>query len=160
MAWLEHLNAPVSGMSAQRLRLDVITQNINNATSTMTESGGAYVRQVTLFNEAKSYKNIDVHSRRRSFGEILNMTLAERREVKYNGVLVTAVVKDTNRPLKPVYDPTHPHADEEGYYYLPNVDVAEEQMDALAASHSFNASAAVYDTLVSMAQRALSLGSR
>ncbi|MDR0198032.1 MAG: flagellar basal body rod protein FlgC [Oscillospiraceae bacterium] len=156
MGFLGYLNIPVSGMTAQRLRMEVIAQNVANATTTMTEDGGPYVRQVTLFNEARSFKNFD--TRKHSFGEILNKTLAERREIKYRGVLVTAVVKDDQTPLTPVYDPSHPHADEDGYYYLPNVDVAEEEMDSMAASHSYENNYAVYETLVSMAQRALSMG--
>ncbi|MDR0223364.1 MAG: flagellar basal body rod protein FlgC [Oscillospiraceae bacterium] len=156
MGFLDHLNVPVSGMTAQRLRMEVIGQNVANATTTMTEDGGPYIRQITLFNEARTFKN--VKARRSGFGEIFSKTLAERREMKYQGVLVTAVVKDEQTPTTPVYDPSHPHADEDGYYYLPNVDVAEEQMDAMAASQSYENNYAVYDTLVAMAQRALSMG--
>jgi flagellar basal-body rod protein FlgC len=162
MAFLAHLNTPVSGMTAQRLRMDVIAQNIANAVTTETEAGGPYRRQITLFNERSGFANIrhrrpSIHHE--SFGEILNMTLAERRELKKNrGVEVTAVLKDELSPLTPVYDPSHPHADEDGYYYLPNVDVAEEQLDLMAATHSYNNNMAVYDTLVSMTQRTLSMG--
>jgi flagellar basal-body rod protein FlgC len=149
-------------MTAQRLRMDVIAQNIANAITTETEAGGPYRRQVTLFGEGQKFRNIaDVRERRPgsvNFGEILSMTLAERRQLRKQGVDVMAVIKDDNRPFTPVYDPTHPHADEDGYYWLPNVDVAEEQLDLMAATHSYNNNIAVYDTLVGMAQRTLSMG--
>jgi len=156
MAFLAHLNTPVSGMTAQRLRMDVISENIAKATITKTEDGGPYIRQITLFGENQDFKNFN--TRKHAFGEILNKSLAERREMKYKGVLVTAVVRDEQTPPTPVYDPSHPDADEDGYYYLPNVDVAEEEMDLLAATHSFENNYAVYETLIAMAQRALSLG--
>jgi len=157
MAFLSHLNVPVSGMTAQRLRLDVIAQNVAGATITRTESGEPYRRQITLFNEARSFKNIEL-GRKRQFGEIFKKTLNERRELRNKGVEVMAVVKDMETPFIPVHDPTHPHADENGYYYLPNVDIAEEALDRMAATNSYFNNLAVYDTLVSMAQRTLSMG--
>ena len=126
MAFLSSLNIAASGMAAERLRLDVISQNVANAKTTRTEDGTPYRRQVVLFSENK-------------------------------GVLVTEIVEDET-PLTPVYDPTHPDADENGYYYLPNVDVAEEQMDAMAATRSYEANLAVLNAVKSMAQTALSIG--
>jgi flagellar basal-body rod protein FlgC len=155
--FLRHLDAAVSGMTAQRLRMDVINHNINNSITTQTEAGGPFRRQVTLFAEVREFENINTRRNRR-FGDILELTLAERRQQRLGGVTVAAVVKDEETPFTPVYDPTHPHADEDGYYYLPNVDVAEEQLDLMAATHSYLNSMAVYDTLVQMAQRTLSMG--
>ncbi|MCL2037211.1 MAG: flagellar basal body rod protein FlgC [Oscillospiraceae bacterium] len=159
MAFMSQLNIPVSGMTAQRLRMEVIGENVAKAQVTQTEAGGPYRRQITLFSEIRGYKNVNT-SRNRRFGEIFEMTLAQRREQRNAGVQVAAVLKleDEDSPFIPVYDPTHPHADEDGYYYLPNVDVAEEQMDSMAASQSYLNNLAVYDTMVSMAQRTLSMG--
>lgn len=156
MSFLGYLGIPVSGMTAQRLRLEVIGENIAKSDITRTEDGGPYRRQITLFGEDKTFKNFDV--RKRVFGEVLNKTLEERREMKYKGVVVASVVRDEETPLIPVYDPTHPDADEDGYYYKPNVDVAEEELDAMAATQSFDNNYAVYQTMVSMTQRALSMG--
>jgi flagellar basal-body rod protein FlgC len=111
--------------------------------------------------EVRGFKNIDVTRRDRPFGEILKMTREERRELAINrGVQVTAVLEDTDTPFTPVYDPTHPHANEEGYVLMPNVDVAEEQMDFLAASQSFLNNLAVYDMMTTIAQRTLSMSGR
>lgn len=157
MAFLSNLDISVSGMVAQRLRLDVIAQNVANADTTRTAEGGPYVRQVVVFSENKSFANIDT-SDPTSFKDILSMTLAERQEKKYSGVSVTQVVDDPT-PSTPVYDPTHPDADEDGYYYLPNVDVEEEEIDALAATQSYNANLTIYNSLKTLAQKALTIGS-
>jgi len=158
MAFMSRLDVPISGMTAQRLRIDVITENIAKSTITRTESGEPYRRQITLFSENRGFKNIDT-SRRRQFGEVFEKTLAERRQVRNKGVLVHAVLKDEETPFKPVYDPSHPHADENGYYWMPNVDLIEEQLDLMTATQSYTNNLAVYDTLVQMTQRAMTMGS-
>lgn len=158
MAFLSSLNIAASGMAAERLRLDVISQNVANAKTTRTEDGTPYKRQVVLFRENKG------------FDSVLEETIAKRKQqietgivngplkaAKNKGVLVTEIVEDET-PLTPVYDPTHPDADEDGYYYLPNVDVAEEEMDALAATRSYEANLAVLNAVKSMAQTALGIG--
>ena len=73
------------------------------------------------------------------------------------GVLLTKVVEDPTPPT-PVYDPTHPDADEDGYYYLPNVDVAEEQIDMLAATQSYTANLTIFNSLKSLANKPLTIG--
>lgn len=158
MAFLSSLNVAASGMAAERLRLDVIAQNVANAKTTRTEDGTPYKRKVVLFRENNG------------FGSVLSEKIEARKQmieggvpartvtaVKNKGVLVTEIVEDET-PLTPVYDPTHPDADENGYYYIPNVDVAEEEMDALAATRSYEANLAVLNAVKSMAQTALSIG--
>ena len=156
--WMKSGGRIAGGMAAERLRLDVISQNVANAKTTRTEDGTPYRRQVVLFSENKG------------FNSVLEETIAKRKEkiaggvpantvsaTKNKGVLVTEIVEDET-PLTPVYDPTHPDADENGYYYLPNVDVAEEEMDAMAATRSYEANLAVLNAVKSMAQTALSIG--
>ncbi|MDR0804805.1 MAG: flagellar basal body rod protein FlgC [Oscillospiraceae bacterium] len=154
-SFLSRLDIATSGMAAQRLRSDVIAQNVANAETTRTIDGTPYRRQVVVFAEIRPYKNIDPD--KITFGDALKLTLKERLQKKLGGVKVTQIVEDQT-PLTPVYDPTHPDADEDGYYYLPNVDVAEEQMDLLATTRSYEASASVYEGLLNMALRTLNLG--
>ena len=168
MAFLSNLDIAVSGMSAQRMRLDIIAQNIANATTTRTSDGTPYVRQCVVFSEQNEYDNISVKEfvQRRSqslateesgFGSVLEMTLSQRRERGGAGVVVSEIVEDET-PLTPVYDPSHPDADEDGYYYLPNVDVEEEQMDALAATNSYDANLTIFNSMKTLAQKALTIG--
>lgn len=160
MAFLSRLDISLSGMMAQRLRMDVISQNVANAETTNIGDGTPYRRQITVMGENLPYKNIDTDPtrlKRGEFGRILSMTLEERRERMLGGVKVMEVVEDET-PFTPVYDPSHPDANEEGYYYLPNVDVQEEQMDALAATTSHNANYAMYDAMLTMTKKALTIG--
>ena len=168
MGFLNNLDIAVSGMSAQRLRLDIISQNITNATTTRTSDGTPYRRQVVVFSADEGYDNLSIKdfirrkargipSENSGFGSVLEMTLAQRRERTGHGVVVSEIWEDPT-PFTPVYDPTHPDADEDGYYYLPNVDVEEEQLDALPATNAYNASLTIFNSMRSMAQQALSIG--
>ena len=162
MAFLSNLNIAVSGMIAQRTRAEVIAQTVANAETTRTADGGPYVRQCIVFTENKGYE-----SDRESFitfktvlGEKLNELkglAGKKGEEKQEGVLLTKIVEDETPPT-PVYDPTHPDADEDGYYYLPNVDVAEEQIDMLAATQSYTANLTIFNSMKSLAQKALTIG--
>jgi len=162
MAFLSNLDIAVSGMIAQRTRADVIAQNVANAETTRTADGGPYVRQCVVFTENKGYE-----SNRESlitFKTVLGEKLNELKglagkngEEKQEGVLLTKIVEDETPPT-PVYDPTHPDADEDGYYYLPNVDVAEEQIDMLAATQSYTANLTIFNSMKSLAQKALTIG--
>ena len=160
MAFLSSLDIAVSGLMAQRLRMDIISQNVNNAVTTRTEDGTPYVRQVVVFTEDTTYDNLNTHTivnGNMPFSSVLQMNMSDRRKRTGNGVVVTEIVEDET-PLTPVYDPSHPDADEDGYYYLPNVDVAEEQYDWIEATNSYTASLTIFNSAKKMAQRALSIG--
>ncbi|MCL2086350.1 MAG: flagellar basal body rod protein FlgC [Oscillospiraceae bacterium] len=164
MAFLSRLDISLSGMMAQRLRSEIIGENIAKATITRTENGEPYRRQITVFAEDLPYKNINIKNFSRGkiigspdFMKVFEMTLEQRRSRQTAGVRVIEIVEDET-PFVPVFDPTHPDADEEGYYYLPNVDIAEEQIDALAATRSHEANFAVYEAMLTMSKKALTIG--
>lgn len=168
MAFLSTLDIAVSGMMAQRTRMDIISQNVSNATTTRTSDGTPYVRQVVVFTEDNSYDNLNIRDyvRRKTdtivranmpFSSVLQMNMSERRQRTGHGVVITEIVEDET-PLTPVFDPSHPDADEDGYYYLPNVDVAEEQYDWIEASNSYSANLTIFNSAKKMAQQALQIG--
>lgn len=168
MSFLSSLNIPTSGMSAQRMRADIIAQNVTNAVTTRTSDGTPYVRQVTVFTEQKDYDNLDIEGfinrntntlmrGDSTFGSVLEMTLAQRNAYTGSGVVVSSIEEDPT-PLTPVYDPSHPDADENGYYYLPNVDTEEEQLDYVAAVNSYNANVTIFNSMKKMLQKALTIG--
>ncbi len=142
MSFLASLDIGKNALSAQRLRMDVITQNIANAETTKTLDGGPYRRQVVVFEEKKSFKNI--------LGKKTN-------QEAYQGVAVTKVVKDES-PFTPVYDPTHPDADASGYVMMPNVDRTKETLDLMAATRSYEANVTAMNAVKAMASRALQIG--
>lgn len=168
MSFLNSLDIAISGMSAQRLRAEIIEQNVANAVTTRTSDGTPYVRQVTVFSEEKEYDNLDIEGfiNRRThtllngestFGSILELTLKDRNAYTGTGVVVSSIEEDPT-PLTPVYDPSHPDADENGYYYLPNVDVAEEELDFVAATNSYNANVTIFNSMKKMLQKGLTIG--
>ena len=129
MALFTGMNINASGMSAERLRLDVISENIANANTTRTKEGGPYVRKNVIFTEKVSTAD--------SFGEVLNRTISGIG----NGVKVTAITKDTDTDMNLVYEPSHPDADENGYVLYPNVNIVTEMTDLIDASRAFEANA-------------------
>ncbi len=142
MSFLSSLDISASALSAQRTRMDIIAQNIANADTIKTEDGTPYRRQLVVFEEKNSFKSyLD----------------GSRKKAKPAGVRIAAVIKDES-PLTPVYDPTNPEADENGYIYMPNVDKTKETIDAMAASNSYNANVTALNAIKAMASRALEIG--
>ncbi|MDE7361248.1 MAG: flagellar basal body rod protein FlgC [Oscillospiraceae bacterium] len=150
MAFLSSLNIPLSGITAQRFRLDIISQNVDNAHNFYTTAEEAYKRQMVVFEEDKTFKRILRH----------HMGEGEAYMFKYKqlkGVMAARVVDDPTPP-EPVYSPNNPLADEFGYVYEANVDVQIEEMDAMEAQRSLDANVAMYQAMQSMIQASLSLG--
>ena len=150
MAFLSSLNIPLSGMTAERLRMDIISQNVANADNVATTAEEAYKRQMVVFGEDRTFKSL------------LRTKLGTgeahfHKYIQYRGVECREIVEDVT-PAEPVYDPTHPLADEYGYIYESNVDVATEQLDALEAANMYDANLAVFEVVKSMAQKALNIG--
>ena len=133
-----------SGMSAQRLRSDIIAQNIANVNSTSSEDGGAYRRKTVEFSE----KNAS------AFGDIL----LQARGYQGSGVKVTSVVEDYDTEMNMVYDPSHPDADENGYVTYPNVNIITEMTNMIDASRAYEANATAFDAAKAMATRGLQIG--
>ena len=145
MALFTGMNINASGMSAERLRLDVISENIANANTTRTKEGGPYVRKNVIFTEKVSTAD--------SFGEVLNRTISGIG----NGVKVTAITKDTDTDMNLVYEPSHPDADENGYVLYPNVNIVTEMTDLIDASRAFEANATAFEASENVASRGLSI---
>ena len=145
MALFTGMNINASGMSAERLRLDVISENIANDNTTRTKEGGPYVRKNVIFTEKVSTAD--------SFGEVLNRTISGIG----NGVKVTAITKDTDTDMNLVYEPSHPDADENGYVLYPNVNIVTEMTDLIDASRSFEANTTSFEASKNVASRGLSI---
>lgn len=150
MAFLSSLNIPLSGMTAERFRLDIIGQNIANADNVASTPEEAYKRQMVVFGEDKTFKKI-------LYTKLGTGETHLQKYIKYRGVEAKAVVEDET-PAEPVYDPTHPLADEYGYVYESNVDVATEQLDSAEAENMYSANLAVFEVVKSMATKALNIG--
>ena len=129
-----------SGLSAQRKKMDVITSNIANASTTSTTEGGPYKRKVMSFAADPLEKGFD-----------LNLKDA------VNAVKVGQVV-DEKEGFKKVFDPAHPDADKEGFVTLPNVNLMLEMTDLITASRAYEANATAFDAMKNMAMKAMDIG--
>lgn len=128
-----------SALTAERLRLDVIANNLANANTTRTAEGGPYRRQVVVF------------APREQAGE--GWPLADNAGA---GVRVVGIRPDSS-PLRRVYNPGHPDADADGYVTLPNVDPVMEMVDLISASRAYEANVTVINETKNMASRTLEL---
>jgi flagellar basal-body rod protein FlgC len=145
MSLMDALNISSMGMTAQRRRVEVISSNLANASTTRTEEGGPYRRKDVVFQSV---------SPSQSFTEALKGELAGGAE---RGVEVVAIYEDPS-PFLRRYDPSHPDADENGYVSYPNVNPIEEMVNLLSATRSFEASVQSINTIKDMARRSLEIG--
>lgn len=152
MAFLSSLNIPLSGMTAERFRMEIIQHNIVNADNVATTPEEAYKRQMVVFGEDRTFKKVLV--KRMAEGEYIPDIY---NYVQMRGVEARRVVEDET-PAEPVYSPNHPLADEFGYIYEANVNLLVEENDMLEASNSYNACKAAYEALQSIIQSALTIG--
>ena len=143
MSFFGSMDVAASGMTAQRLRLDIITQNLANVDTTRTEEGGPYKRKGVIFETIPSTTT--------SFNSVLGTYTGGQ------GVRVSQIVEDESEfPI--VYDPTHPDADENGYVSKPNVNTVEEMTNMISASRSYEANVTAFNAMKAMATKALEIG--
>ena len=145
MSFLSSFDISASGLTAERQRLDIASENIANSNTTRTESGGPYRRKMVVLQE------VPATSFRTRFNSLLNRTASK------GGVKVTEIVED-QRDLNPVYNPDHPDANEEGYVMMPNVDLVKETVDGMSATRAYEANITAFNAMKLMAQRAIDIG--
>ncbi|MGB9601196.1 MAG: flagellar basal body rod protein FlgC [Verrucomicrobiia bacterium] len=133
------IQSTVSALEAERVRMEVISQNIANAYTTRGLDGRPYQRQQVVFER------------------VLNTAMG--LEAEPATVRVARVVKD-NRPMPKVYSPGHPDADKNGMVTMPNVNIHEEMVDMISANRSYEANLAVIKTARNMVMQTLSIGKR
>lgn len=137
------IDAAASGLTAERLRMDVISNNIANVNTTRTAEGGPYRRQMVVFAPRTGAS---------SFGQVLAQHLDGGA-----GVRVVGIVKD-NAPLKMVFDPNHPDANPDGYVAMPNVNIVAEMVDMITATRAYEANVTAVNAAKNMAMKAMEIG--
>lgn len=138
------MNISASGMTAQRTRLDIISENIANVNTTRDGDGNVYKRKSVIFQEKS-------HS---SFQETLLGTSGSVGK----GVKITSIFEDDETEGRMVYDPSHPDADENGYVTYPNVNTVTEMTDMIDASRSYEANVTAFNASKNMMLKALEVG--
>lgn len=138
---LKSFSISASGMTAERLRMDTIANNLANAETTRTAEGGPYRRQVPVFASR------------------LATSMERRSDAAFRGMGVRVVrIDNSDAPPRLVYDPHHPDADDAGYVAMPDVNVPREMVDLISASRAYEANITAFNTAKNMAMRALDIG--
>ncbi len=151
MGIFSSINIAASGLSAQRTRLDVISNNIANVDTTRTAEGGPFRRSRVIFRP----KVQEPYWRSPFLPETMDNGLGK-------GVRIVEINKDLEGDPKLVYDPTHPDSiktgPQKGYVEMPNVNIVEEMVDMISASRSYEANVAVVNGSKAMFMKALEIG--
>ena len=147
MAFLSSLNIVGSGLTAQQLRLDVISENITNQNTTRTENGGPYRRKMVVLESQEGQS---------AFEKVPAKVRGEASPTAA-GVRVTEIAEDPS-DFKLVYDPTNPDANAQGYVEMPNVDLVKEMADAMSASQAYSANVTAFNVLKQVAAKGLEIG--
>jgi len=143
MSFLNSMSISASALTATRLRMDVITENIASSDTTRGADGEPYRRKYVVFQERKND---------RDFAAFFN-----RARRAPGGVRVLRIGKDQSE-FKLDFNPNHPDADENGYVRLPNVEIVQEMTDMMAAVRAYEANITALNAFKDMAVKTLEIG--
>lgn len=147
-----NLNITASALTAQRLRMDVISSNLANAESTR----GNYVNGEWVPYRRKMV--VMEPNGQNSFSTFLNNAVGNQKATNnLQGVKVSRIIEDET-PFNLVYNPNHPDANEEGYVQMPNVNPLKEMVDLVSATRSYEANVTVFNASKGMLMKALEIG--
>lgn len=147
MSMFMGIETAASGLTAERLRMDVISNNIANANTTRTENGTAYRRRYVVFSPRDRQAQ--------SFEQTLMKATGGRKNIG-EGVRAVAIMEDQQQgPL--VYEPGHPDANAEGYVEKPNVNIVTEMVDMITAHRAYEANTTTINAAKSMFTKALEI---
>ena len=144
MNFINALRISASGLTAQRLRMNVVSSNLANSSTTQTAEGGPYKKKDIVF--ASQPLRIDFQNMVRS-----------QMKGKLTEVKVVGIVDDPGPPIIK-YDPQHPDADKNGYVNMPNINVIEEMVNMMSATRSYEANVTAVNATKKMAMKALEIG--
>ncbi|MCL2840821.1 MAG: flagellar basal body rod protein FlgC [Defluviitaleaceae bacterium] len=151
MSFFNTMNIAATGLTAQRLRMDIIAENIANVNTTRTADGGPYRRKTVIFEEIRDND---------PFSMVFGSIFGGRDNIpapQGMGVRVHSIREDSSPGLLS-FDPTHPDADEYGYVRLPNVNIVEEMVNMISASRSYEANITAMQNARTLTQRTLEIG--
>ena len=145
MSFLQGLKISSSGLAAERVRMNVISENLANANTTKVEG------------QEGPYRRKDVVFTARNSGLTFNDLARQAMDPNLKEVKVDAIVEDKKAP-KMIYNPGHPEANKEGYVAMPNISVMEEMVNMITATRAFEANTTALNATKSMAMTAITIG--
>ena len=132
MSYFDVLDTAATGLSAQRIRMSVLSSNMANANTTRTEDGGPYRKKNVIFKQVLTGEH-------------------------KGGVQVDKIYEDT-KPPRLQYDPTHPDANEEGHVAMPNISPVEEMVNLLEAARAYESNLTILQSAKQLSNAALEIG--
>ena len=144
MDFFNSIQTSSSGLSAQRLRMNLISGNLANVNTTRTRQGGPYRRKEAIFAA-------------QSMNSTFNKILTDRQKSQFAGVQVDRIYEDPTPPVMK-YQPSHPHANDKGYVAMPNINPMEEMVNMISATRGFEANVTAIKAAKEMALKALEIG--
>jgi flagellar basal-body rod protein FlgC len=148
MGLFDAIDASGSGLSAERLRMDVTSENLANAQTTKGADGQPYRRKEVVLQQTGASGS--------SFSSVLASMQGAGGAKSVNGVRVAGIVEDSSA-LKRLYDPGHPDADKDGYVTMPNVNTVTEMTDLISSSRAYEANVTAMQTAKTMFSKTLDL---
>jgi flagellar basal-body rod protein FlgC len=148
MGLFDAIDASGSGLSAERLRMDVTSENLANAQTTKGADGQPYRRKEVVLQEAAGAGT--------TFASVLSSVQGGAAGRSVSGVKVAGIVEDSSA-LKRIYDPGHPDADKDGYVTMPNVNTVTEMTDLISSSRAYEANVTAMQTAKQMFSKTLDL---
>lgn len=152
MTIFHSLNTSASALTAQRLRMDVISSNMANVDTT---------RGKRVDGEWEPYrrKTVSFKPKEGQFSSLLNAAIGKTSKGSVgHGVTVSRIAEDRETPFNLVFNPSHPDANDQGYVEMPNVDPLREMVDLMSATRSYEANITVLNANKSMLMKALEIG--
>ncbi len=142
MSFMSIMDICSSGLGCEKVRMEIIAQNIANIETTKTPEGGPYRRKMVAFKETLSNQ---LQAQQATGGS----TVA--------GVQVSQIITDTAEPLM-VFDPQNPDANRDGFVAKPNINLANEIVDSISAARAYEANVTILNATKSMVAKALTIG--
>lgn len=147
MSFFDSLHMSASGLTAERLRMDVIAQNIANVNTTKAADGNPYKRKIVLFEERTNNR----------FQNVLKNEMNQSQTgIGAGGVRASRIVEDETPGAK-VYEPNHPDADADGYVTKPNVNIVTEMVNMISATRAYEANVTAMSATKAMISKTLEI---
>jgi len=152
------------GMSAQRTKMDTVSENIANAETTRTPEGGPYRRQTVTMSAPNARTNFrqelqtaQIKLRRTRDGHSMALPVGNAQSLRPTTAVKATTGEEPPDKVKLIFDPTHPDADENGYVAMPDIEIITEMVDLMTATRAYEANLTSIEATKQMVDKALQI---
>ena len=146
-----------SGLTLERLKMDVISTNMANVNTTRTEDGGPYLKKEVVFTESMIEARNGVRNKHQGLRTTHGAHLRTPYQGSRDGGVKVVGVRENEEGLREVYDPDHPDSDENGYLFMPNVNMVDEMIDLISVQRTYEANVTALTTSKNILKKALEI---